>query len=203
MKDLRIIVWDIEIAKEVTEVGGWDAAREGAAGVSSVALYDSATKRFHIYGPSLGYDLGEGFFASGPGTLPECTNHLNEADILVGFNTIGFDVPAYEGYMGDDIVPLAHFDILDNVWNALGANKHKGYRLNDICKRTLNKEKTGDGESAPRLFRAGHIAKLHDYNINDVALTLDLFNFIEKHGFIIDVNGEQLELPTLGVKCEG
>jgi len=198
VSNLRVIVLDIEIAKEVNEIGGWDAARHGAAGISSVALYDSATERIHVYGPTVEYSDGE-FAVLDYTPLEACTEHINKADIVVGFNNINFDIPAYEGTTEHTIYP-EQYDILDLVWMELGYNKTKGYKLSDICKRTLDKDKSGTGEHAPLLFKQGRFAELYDYNINDVMLTRELCNYIEEHGCIVDVNGEPLELPKLGVK---
>lgn len=193
---MRLIVFDIEIAKEVEEVGGWEAVREGRAGIGSVALYDSTTKRFHIYGPDIAFD-GTNFIPVGAGTLPQCADHLTSADVLIGFNSISFDTPVFESVVGCGI-DVPQYDILDMVWSELGNQRTKGYRLGEIAHRTINREKIDKGSSAPKLFKQGRMFELIDYNINDVAITRELCNFITEHGFIIDINGEQMPLPPLG-----
>src|SRR5262245_41926483 len=87
----HVITWDLEIAIPVEEVpGGWEAVRRGAAGISCVCLFDTDTGRSHTY-DSQG--------------LVECMDHLNSADVLVGFNTIGFDTPVIESITGYTLMP--------------------------------------------------------------------------------------------------
>lgn len=198
MDPLRIVFFDLEIAKDVKEVGGWQAVRDGEAGISSIVLFDSETGRYHVYGPTVKAGKDGKFYISDLGTLPNAVQHLNSADVIVGFNSQYFDVPVIEACLGLDVVTPYHHDLLEVVWRALGDARRKGYRLNDICKRTLGMEKTDTGATAPKLFKSGDFAKLIDYNINDVAMTLALFNFIEEHGYIIDINGEPLYVTRLG-----
>ena len=183
---MRIITYDLEVAKHIDckragcdcEKLSWGDAGRGKAGLSSLVLYDTATSRYHIYDDN---------------RTDEMIGHLNEADLLLGFNNIQFDKPAIEGHTNQRLIPK-QFDILQTIRSANGGKFVKGYRLGDICERTLGLEKSGDGALAPDLFQRGHFAELHDYNLNDVYLTRTLFNFIVEHGFIIGVNGEPLEL---------
>ena len=87
----KVITWDIEIMIGPDEhPDGWEGARRGECGVSCVSLYDTSTGRFHVYDEH---------------DLEDCAAHLTSADLLVGFNTIEFDTPAFQGTVG--IVVLA------------------------------------------------------------------------------------------------
>lgn len=180
---MRVIVFDIEIAKRVEDVpGGWNAARQGECGVSCVCLYDNQTNRYHVYDQH---------------TIQQCIDHLNTADLLVSFNGIGFDIPALEGYAGAAITVENHYDILAEIWKAAG-RKVKGYRLGDVGQRTVGLEKSDTGTHAPELYARGRWGELVDYCINDVHLTKELFNHIVEHGFVISPDEEEffIEKPA-------
>lgn len=177
---MRLITYDIEIAKPIDKVrGGWDGAKKGLAGISSVVLFDSDTGRYHLFDGT---------------TTEQCVEHLNRADLLIGFNCIEFDQPALEGYSGKSIQKPS-FDILQSIWSALG-KKEKGYGLGLVAERTLGLAKSGDGESAPRLAAQGRWAELLDYNLNDVYLTKTLYEHIVMEGFIITPSGDKLYLDS-------
>lgn len=177
---MRTIVWDIEIAKPLPIKKGkpdWEAAKRGECGISAVVLWDSATERFHLYDSH---------------SLEQCMVHLNSADLLVGFNSVEFDTRVIEAITGMEI-QAQQFDILLATWKALGDKHFKGYKLGDICHRTIGLEKSGHGEGAPSLAKQGRWGELFDYCLNDVHITKELYNHIVDTGWILDVNG--LELP--------
>lgn len=182
---MRTLFWDIEIRLSPDEVpDGWEGARRGECGVSCVAIYDSETGRFHVYDEH---------------DLERCVEHLNEAELLVGFNTLEFDTPALQGAAGLDIFP-DQYDILHEVWKALGT-RVKGYKLDDICQRLDLGRKNSNGEFATQLYRKGRFGRLFDYCIQDVHLTKSLSNYIEENGYITGPDGQFLHLPRPGVKC--
>lgn len=81
------------------------------------------------------------------------------------------------------------------MWDALGT-RTKGYGLGALCERTLGLEKSGTGEHAPLLVRQGRWGDLFDYNLNDVFLTRSLFNFITTNGYVVDVDGNELDIDA-------
>ncbi len=177
------ITWDLETAIPVEEVpGGWDAVRVGAAGVSTVCLYDTRTGRYHVYD------------AKG---LDQCMAHMNSADMLIGFNSLGFDTPIMECLTENSLL-TPQYDILCEVWRAL-PYKAKGFKLTEICQRLGLGHKTVTGASAPTLLREGRFGSLVDYCINDVHLTRRLAHHIEMHGYILSPDGDPIELTRPGV----
>jgi len=181
---MSIITWDLEIAQPVEEVpGGWDEVRKGGAGISAVCLYDTASERYHTYDE---FDLDA------------CVDHLNSADILVGFNSLGFDTPVLETLTGATL-ETEQYDILAEVWRAL-STRQKGYKLKDICERLNIGTKVRTGDSAPNLYRDGRFGKLFDYCINDVHLTRKLANWINTNGHILTPDHEPLSVNSLGVE---
>ncbi len=187
---MRIIVWDLEVALPVED---WDAAREGKCGIASLALYDSELDGYFVYGPETGVDDSGRCFARGPGSLGESLNHLNSGDLLVGFNSVEFDVPCVQAVVGPIVKP--HYDILRELKNVLtetDIQRHWG--LDALCTRTLGEGKTGSGELAPELFAQGRFAELLNYNLNDVRLTRKLFEHVCEQGFVIGPDGTTITL---------
>lgn len=181
---MRAIVWDVEIATSPDEcINGWEGARRGECGISCVALHDSQSGRLHVYDEH---------------DLETCVDHLNEADLLIGFNTIEFDTPALQGASDLDIEP-EQYDILHEIWRALG-HREKGFKLDDICQRLKLGQKNSNGAFATQLYRDGNFGRLFDYCMNDVHLTKMLSNYIDVHGFITDSHANILHLRTPGTE---
>jgi hypothetical protein len=178
---MGVVTFDIEIEKMVEDLpGGWEDAKRGLAGVASGVAYDSASGRYHLY---------DGH------TLDSLGDHLEDADLVVSFNGRGFDVPALSGVLGRRLHLPRHYDLLKEIWDVAG-RFYKGWKLHDVCMRTLGVGKTGHGEHAPVLAQQGRWAELFDYNLHDVWLTRELYNHVLKHGFVVDPDGEALELEA-------
>lgn len=173
---MHIIIFDLEIATPIKN-NDWNAAKRGENGISSLVLWDSVTERYHLY---------DDF------TFDKCVEHLNTADLLVGFNSLEFDTPCFQGYTGCILTP-PQFDILQAIWQAVG-KRSKGWKLDDICQRTIGEGKSGTGEGAPKLFAEGRFGELFDYNLNDVYLTRKLYNHIVQFGTVVGPNSQPLQL---------
>lgn len=190
----RIITYDVEIALAVEEhPDRWKGAMRGECGISSIALYDTHTQRYHVYGPSVALVNGR-FEVAGFGTLLDAVDHLNGADILLGWNNLGFDRHVIEGFTGMRLTPL-QYDLLDI---ARGKNRfEKGWKLGMTAERNLGLKKTENGIHAPFLFQEGRIAELYDYNINDVHLTRLLANLAREQGYLIGPTGSSRPVTPL------
>ena len=180
---MHSVVLDIEIAKEVPTTDGkldWEAAKRGECGLSVAVIWDSKTERYYLY------DMH---------TIQLLCDHLEAADLVIGFNTDEFDIPIIEKLADRKLVLKGRYDILQKVWAQFSERQYGGYKLADIVHRTLGLDKTGQGDAAPRLAAEGRYAELFDYCLNDVYITLQLWRHIEEHGHIIDRDGHELPLP--------
>jgi len=105
-----------------------------------------------------------------------------EADRIIGFNSLGFDVPALGPvFVPNNIFALPHFDILDKVRNVLG---HR-LSLDAIAKETLGYSKIDDGLNAVRYWRSQDVesmARLRKYCEMDVVVTTDVYKYGLKNG---------------------
>lgn len=190
----RIVVWDLELAESPSETnGGWKAAIQGELGISSIALYDTATERYHVYMPSICIEDNVVSIAD-INPLWDAVDHLESADILVGWNSTDFDRRVIEGYLGVQLA-APDYDVLKVIQAKVG--KQKGWRLGMTAERTIGEAKSNTGDHAPELFKKGRIGELLDYNIQDVHLTRKLANHIFDHGHLVGPDGRHIALTPL------
>ena len=179
------IVVDVEIQKTIEETpGGWDST--DLLGMSVGVVYEYSTDRFRVYGPEDVADL---------------RSRLLAADRISGFNIWKFDFPVIFGLPGRSRVGLLKGrtnDLLLRIWRSLGLSEeefsslHKGWGLDAVCRGTFGRGKTGYGGDAPKWFQAGKWGRLTDYCIDDVKLERDLTDFVDKYGFVVNGNTNQV-----------
>ncbi|MBI4377593.1 MAG: ribonuclease H-like domain-containing protein [Nitrospinae bacterium] len=176
MKEKRIIYFDLETQRSSADVGGWENKHlmKMAVGI----IYDSLDEKFYTY------------LESGADKLVE---KLLSADLVVGFNILNFDFAVLQPYTTVELKNRVRcFDILKDVWDRLG------YRvsLNQIAKKTLNREKSGNGLLSLQWFKEGKMDKIIEYCIKDVEITRDVFLYGLKNGYLdFEKNGESVRLP--------
>ena len=173
---MRILYFDLE-----TRVGpltlspkneqlGWELLRAGKGGISSLAIYDTQDRWLHFYDDH---------------TIGQAARHLESADALIGYSSVGFDVPVVEGILGRKLALRHHFDIYAGI--AL-AGAHRGLvgtkgdcTLDTVARRNIGQGKIEHGSHAEDLAKAGHWGKLFNYCADDVRLTRELFHYICEH----------------------
>jgi hypothetical protein len=198
----RCVVYDVEVAIEPENVpGGWDNP-EGMGFASAVTYsYEDDQYRFWLGAlqqrdlchflsgktavtfNGVKFDsrvlLGNDRVCEGDLTycvhIPECAWH--NCDLLLEYVRERFndaDVAAAEKRLGDKTI-------------------HDGtFGLDGLAEGTLHRRKTGHGAHAPMLYRTGNYAELLAYNLQDVRLTKELFNFIRKFGYCVDRAGRRV-----------
>ena len=159
-----IVFFDLETQKAADEVGGWRNSH--LMQVSVGVVYDSREDRFFVYEE----DQVE--------TLLE---HLEQAELVVGFNVKQFDYRVLSAYTRKELKSLKTFDILEDIHGRLGFR----LSLDHLAHETLNHRKTAQGLQAVEWFKCGEMEKLTDYCRNDVAITKGLFYYgLEKNHLI-------------------
>jgi DEAD/DEAH box helicase domain-containing protein len=173
-----IVVYDLEIAKSVEDVGGWDNVRKGQAGISFAVSYSYKDAHYRVFGPD---------------NLVKLKEQLEAAGLVVGFNHMNFDNTVLGNVLNAPLNIPMNYDILRQIQKSTGAFC-KGYKLEQVCERTLgeNYKKDGDGAMAPVLYKDSKYGELISYCMKDVYLTKQLFDFIHKHGYILDANNTKL-----------
>ncbi len=195
------LVYDVEVANDPQNVeGGWENP-EGL-GFASAVVYEYVTDRYH-------------FFLSGPARNARVALcEFLHMRTVVSFNGIKFDsrvvlgndrrldkngmtlVGPYQWKNYDLLLEFVkgRFGCLDvaEAEAKLGDKAiHDGtFGIDGLAEGTLGRRKTGHGSKAPVLYREGRYDELFAYNLQDVRLTRALFEYVLKHGILIDRNGD-------------
>ncbi len=159
----RVQYFDLETQKSAEDVGGWGNIHK--MGLAVGVVWDSLDREFFTYEEKDARELVE---------------KLRTADLVVGFNVIGFDYTVLQPYSDFDLQEINTFDMLVDV------KKNLGFRLslNHLAQHTLNAEKSADGLVSLQWYKEGKINKIIQYCRQDVGITRDLYLFGEQHGFV-------------------
>jgi DEAD/DEAH box helicase domain-containing protein len=172
----RLLVFDLETQRSAEEVGGWHNAH--LMRLALAVTWDSREQRFETYREA---DV-EALLAK-----------LQAADLVVGFNVLGFDYRVLRGYTDRDFRTLPTFDLLDAVHARLGFR----LKLGHLGEETLGVAKSGDGLQSLRWWSEGRIDQIEHYCRGDVAILRDLFEHARAHGHLLfrTKGGERVRLP--------
>jgi DEAD/DEAH box helicase domain-containing protein len=106
--------------------------------------------------------------------VEQLVDELFSADVVVGFNVIGFDYVVLMGYTDRDFSQIPTIDMLIDVKEQFG---HR-LKLDGIAKASLvNVSKSADGLAALRWFKEGKIDEIRKYCEQDVAVTRDVYKY--------------------------
>jgi DEAD/DEAH box helicase domain-containing protein len=159
----RVLFFDLETQKSAEEVGGWGNIHK--MGLAVGVVWDSLDREFFTYEEKDARQL---------------VDKLRTADLVVGFNVIGFDYTVLQPYSDFDLQEINTFDMLVDV------KKRLGFRLslNHLAQHTLNTKKSADGLISLQWYKEGKISKIIQYCKQDVEITRDLYLFGEKNGLV-------------------
>lgn len=168
------LIFDLETKKFFDEVdGGRDA---GLLGVSVVSAYRRELDE------NFNEKYGElrSFWEK---DFEEMWKWFDEAERIVGYNSLGFDVPALVPYYpkGDLIKKLPHFDVLAKIKEVFG----KRVKLDSVAKEVLGVGKIADGGDAVRWWSLGDeesLANLKKYCEMDVEVTKGVYDYGLRNG---------------------
>lgn len=163
MNTPKYLVFDLETQKSAEEVGGW--------------------KNIHQMRMSIGcvYNINNGQFTHyTEDQVSELIIELLGADLVIGFNLIGFDYKVLSGYTHLDLRQIKTLDLL------LELKKRLGYRVSlaNVSKNTLGESKKGTGLEALEWFKDNQMDKLIEYCQQDVKLTHLIYEYGKETGHI-------------------
>lgn len=165
----HFLVIDIETQRLVQEVGGWDNVEK--LGVSVACAYDSRTNRFLSF---LENELKDLF-------------RLCEERLVVGYNIRGFDLPVLAPYG----LEAAALDVFDIMYDLETLTRQRFLKLEAVARGTLKTGKIADGLQAVEWWKSGMIDKIIEYCQQDVKITLEIFEFGRKNGFVTIQRSEE------------
>ena len=170
--DPRILYFDLETQKGSDDVGGWGNIH--LMGLAVGVVWDSREEKYFSYLEK---------------EADQLVDKLQSADLVVGFNVIGFDytvLQPYAKHRNIDLQGIPTFDMLTDVHKKL---RHR-LALSNLAQYTLDAKKSADGLESLKWYREylkGDTKKLDqivEYCIQDVQITRDLFLFGQKHGHV-------------------
>lgn len=161
-----IIVFDIETQNTFQETGKSRAEAFKKLKVSVVGVYEYLTNEYKTY------DEKE---------LMELDKRFQKADLLLGFNSAGFDLPVLSNYFFTPVDRFPHLDLMTEI------EKNRGHRasLDSVAKPTLKVKKSGSGLDAIMYWKENRIAELKKYCLDDVRITKDVFEYGCREGKIL------------------
>jgi hypothetical protein len=188
----RLIFFDIETRKLAEELrpddtdAGWDGLRAGDGGCSALVIYDTKDRWLHLYDDH---------------SITAAVGYLEIADVVVGFRSEGFDIPAIEGILGRNLRLKYHYDLFTEIARANARRGIVGYKgdltLDTLARKNLGRGKIGHGSDVTTLIGKGHWAQLFEYCASDVHLTYDLFNLAcQQQGLLVMNSFLSLEIPS-------
>ena len=143
---MKQIFLDVETKKTFEEVGGFFPEKLEASFIGIIER-DGFPEDPDVR--EARYELFEKDFKK----LPPILEH---ADIIIGFNITGFDLPTLQPLYPGDNMKLPQLDLLDNIKNKAG---HR-VSLNAVAKETLGVQKIGHGLDAITYYQ-NHKANGH------------------------------------------
>jgi len=167
------VIFDTETKKFFDNIEGYDPAK---LGVSICSVYSrTLDNSLHEAQGKMQSFWEEDF--------DEMFGLFEKADRIIGFNSIGFDVPALSPYLPSHWPKLKHFDILAQIKDVTS----KRVSLDSLAKATLGTKKNDNGVNAIKYWNEGtkeSFAKLKKYCEMDVAITRDIYDHVLKNGLL-------------------
>jgi DEAD/DEAH box helicase domain-containing protein len=167
------IIFDTETKKFFDEVEGNDPSK---LGVSITSVYSrTLDENFNEIEGKM-----QSFWEK---DFSEMFKLFEKADRIIGFNSIGFDVPALSPYLPLYWPKLPHFDILNEIKKVEG----KRMSLDSLAKATLGTTKNDSGANAIKYWNESSkesLAKLKKYCEMDVEITRKVYDFAMKNNVL-------------------
>lgn len=168
----NFVYFDVETQKSLHQVGGHGRVHE--LKVSLGVTYSARDREYRIF-------IEE--------EAARLVDELWRADLVVGYNIVGFDYRVLSAY---DIRDLGQLPTLDMM---VDLEKVAGFRpkLESVATATLGIGKTADGMDALRWFQEGRMEEIAEYCCYDVKVTRLLHEYGRRHGclFCFDREGGQ------------
>lgn len=164
---MRYVVFDLETKNTFQDVGSNDPVD---LDISVACAYDSATDAYTTVTED---------------ELQKLWPVIEQADVLVGYNSNHFDTPLLNKYYPGDIRTIQSIDLMATIQASLG----RRVRLDDVAQATLGIKKSANGLMAIKWWREGDIDSIKKYCKQDVKVTKELFEYMRdnKKVFLKDV----------------
>lgn len=157
------LVFDIETKNAFADVGGQQNLKD--LDVSVVGVYSYADDIYRAYEE---HEFGA------------LADLFRRAHLLIGFSSKRFDLPILGKYFNFPLTQISHFDMLEAIEKTFGRRVGLGI----LAEANLGVGKSAHGLQAIEFWRNGEIQKLKDYCLQDVKITKELYDLMQKQGFL-------------------
>jgi DEAD/DEAH box helicase domain-containing protein len=163
-RDRDVVVFDLETQRSFQDVGGRTLMRQ--LGMSVGVVYSFRDEAFETY------------FEADAGRL---IDRLLGAELVVGFNLVGFDYEVLKGYREVAFDASRTLDIMLVLQARLGFRP----KLESVLQATLAVGKSADGLQALEWWKQGRLDLIEQYCRDDVARTRDLYLFGRRNKHVL------------------
>lgn len=171
---MKQLIFDVETQKTFDQVGGYYPEKLGVSFIGAIER-DGLPEKGDV--SIIKHQIFEKDIKS---FLPL----LEQVDVVIGFNSDGFDLPTLTPYYSGDVTLLPSLDLMDRIKKSCG----RRIGLNALATQTLGAQKSGNGLDAIDYFNKGEWEKLAKYCMQDVELTLQLYDYGRQHGHVKFLN---------------
>ncbi len=157
------VVLDIETQNTFADVGGYFPEK---LDISVVVAYFYASDEY------ISYEENQ---------LSKLFEKLERNGRIIGYNSIGFDIPILNKYYAGDLFNIPQLDMLAEI------NKSLGYRvkLDHVAEASIGAGKSAHGLQAVKWWKEGKIQEIKDYCQQDVKVTKEVYEFGKENGYIL------------------
>jgi DEAD/DEAH box helicase domain-containing protein len=163
-KGRSVLVFDLETQRSFQDVGGRTQMQR--LGMSLGVVYSFGSDSFRTY---LERDAAV------------LIDDLLGAELVVGYNLLGFDYEVLRGYQDAPFESVETLDLMVDLHAKLGFRP----KLDSVVQATLGAAKTADGLQALAWFREGRLDLIEKYCTEDVRLTRDLYLFGKRNRHVL------------------
>lgn len=167
---MRQVIFDVETKLTFDQVGGYYPEKLGISFVGVIEREglpenDPASETVHQ------------FFEK---DLDKLWPILQMADVVVGFNSDGFDLPTLKEYYPGDLKKLPSLDLMSRIKDSI----NRRISLDALAEQTLGTQKIGSGLDAIKYYQEQDWDNLAKYCIKDVEITRDLYDYGRQQGHV-------------------
>ncbi|MGD1147442.1 MAG: ribonuclease H-like domain-containing protein [Thermoanaerobaculaceae bacterium] len=159
-----ILVFDLETQRSFQDVGGRSAMRE--LGMSIGVVYSFRSDTFRAFLEQEAQAL---------------IDRLRSAELVIGFNLLGFDYEVLKGYQDVPLETVPTLDIMFYLQDRLGFRP----KLDSVVQATLGAGKSADGLQALLWWKEGRLDLIEKYCTDDVRLTRDLYLYGRRNRHVL------------------
>ena len=182
MSGKNIVYFDLETQRSLSEVSN----NKSKLGISIAVTHSTATDQYEIFPES---------------ETEALASRLLKADLVVGWNHIGFDYPVLQPYIIPELIEqTSNLDMMLDIKSIIG----RFLKLDNVASATLGTGKSAGGLDAIRWWQEhkktkdfAPLRKIAEYCALDVKVTRAVHQHGVANGFVkYEDSGKIIELPV-------